>query len=139
MVDAFGSQRVNVKPPERGVFALDHDQECKETMKVYLSCLRNNNTDHIHCRDLAQAYLACRMERGLMRPENFEDLGFHSSSSNSDSKQQVSTNETDSEKQGGTGTGTTRIDRSVLTPDSKEMKGWVAGTSVKTYNKWKFW
>ena len=27
------------KPPERGVFALDHDGECKESMKVYLGML----------------------------------------------------------------------------------------------------
>lgn len=34
MVDAFGSNRVTVKPPERGVFPLDHDGECKEKMNV---------------------------------------------------------------------------------------------------------
>lgn len=130
MVDAFGSQRVNVKPPERGVFALDHDQECKQSMTVYLSCLRNNNSDHIHCRDLAQSYLSCRMERGLMRPENFEDLGFQST--NGDTNEQVSTT---TDKQAVS----KRVDRSVLTEDSKEIKGWVAGTSVKTSNKWKFW
>lgn len=27
--------RVKVKPPERGVFALDHEGECKNEMKVY--------------------------------------------------------------------------------------------------------
>ena len=36
MVDAFGGGRNNVKPPERGVFPLDHDQECKPMMKVFL-------------------------------------------------------------------------------------------------------
>ena len=28
------AHRVKVKPPERGVFALDHDGECKGEMKV---------------------------------------------------------------------------------------------------------
>jgi len=35
MVDSFGGQRNVIKPPERGVFALDHDGECKPYMKVY--------------------------------------------------------------------------------------------------------
>jgi hypothetical protein len=30
----FGSGRQVLKPPERGVFALDHDGECKDSMKV---------------------------------------------------------------------------------------------------------
>ncbi len=34
MVDAFGASRVQVRPPEKGVFPIDHDGECKEAMKV---------------------------------------------------------------------------------------------------------
>ena len=34
MVDAFGASRLQVKAPERGVFPIDHDGECKEHMKV---------------------------------------------------------------------------------------------------------
>jgi hypothetical protein len=30
----FGSGRQQLKPPERGVFALDHDGECKQCMQV---------------------------------------------------------------------------------------------------------
>ena len=33
MADAFGGSRTKVKPPERGVFALDHGAECKMDMK----------------------------------------------------------------------------------------------------------
>ena len=40
MVDAFGANRINVKPPERGIFPLDHDSECKSFMKVTLLHLR---------------------------------------------------------------------------------------------------
>jgi hypothetical protein len=31
---AFGAGRQQLKPPERGVFALDHDGECKDSMQV---------------------------------------------------------------------------------------------------------
>ena len=34
MADAFGGRRILVRPPERGVFPLDHDGECKTDMKV---------------------------------------------------------------------------------------------------------
>jgi hypothetical protein len=34
MTDAFGGRRITVKPPERGVFPLDHDGECKPEMQV---------------------------------------------------------------------------------------------------------
>lgn len=137
MVDAFGSQRNNVKPPERGVFSLDHDQECKESMTVYLSCLQKNKADHIHCRNFAQEYLSCRMDKGLMRPENFKDLGFQSSEDEKAMTSDINKPVKDGDAK--TTIIAKRIDRSVLTEDSKEMKGWVAGTSVKTYNKWKFW
>ena len=34
MANAFGGSRISVKPPERGIFPLDHDGECKQNMKV---------------------------------------------------------------------------------------------------------
>jgi hypothetical protein len=34
MADAFGASRVTVRPPERGVFPIDHDGECKHKMQV---------------------------------------------------------------------------------------------------------
>ena len=39
MTDAFGASRVQPRPPERGVFPLDHDGECKDQMKVRESTL----------------------------------------------------------------------------------------------------
>ena len=119
MVDAFGGSRNSIKPPERGVFALDHDKECQPRMKDYLKCLRENEADHIHCRVLAKEYLACRMARGLMKEEDFNRLGFYTENGVLvDMKDRVDT-----------------LDG----PSTKETKGFIGGTGVKTANKWKFW
>ncbi len=69
-------KRITVKPPERGIFPLDHDQECKNSVKLYLDCLASHSFDHLNCRNLAKGYLACRMESGLMKSESFDLLGF---------------------------------------------------------------
>ncbi|KAJ9049480.1 Cytochrome c oxidase assembly protein cox19 [Entomophthora muscae] len=63
-------------PPEKGSFPLDHEGECQELMKVYLSCLQNNKSESLSCRHLSKEYLKCRMERGLMAPDEFKNLGF---------------------------------------------------------------
>jgi hypothetical protein len=34
MAEAFGGSRVQARPPERGIFPLDHEGECREAMKV---------------------------------------------------------------------------------------------------------
>ena len=60
------AKAVTVKPPERGVFALDHEGECKTQMKEYLKCLSENKADHFPCKMLSRAYLSCRMEKDLM-------------------------------------------------------------------------
>lgn len=75
-MDAFGAGRVKVKPPERGIFPLDHDGECKAPMKMYLQCLKDNSQDNFPCKDLSKAYLQCRMDRELMAKEDLKDLGF---------------------------------------------------------------
>lgn len=62
-------------PPVRGVFPLDHDGECKSSMKEYLSCIRVENSAHARCRALSKAYLACRMQRGLMESEDLGHFG----------------------------------------------------------------
>jgi cytochrome c oxidase assembly protein subunit 19 len=51
------------RPPEKGVFPLDHDGECKPDMVSYLHCLKKNNVDYLPCQDLSKAYLACRMDK----------------------------------------------------------------------------
>ncbi|KAL1924553.1 uncharacterized protein VTP21DRAFT_4207 [Calcarisporiella thermophila] len=63
-------------PPDRGSFPLDHDGECKELVKKYLLCLRQNKNDNGVCRELSRAYLECRMERGLMEKDDWVNLGF---------------------------------------------------------------
>eukprot|EP01111_Echinosteliopsis_oligospora_P006864 TRINITY_DN21279_c0_g1_i1.p1 TRINITY_DN21279_c0_g1~~TRINITY_DN21279_c0_g1_i1.p1 ORF type:complete len:105 (+),score=15.36 TRINITY_DN21279_c0_g1_i1:2-316(+) len=63
-------------PPERGSFPLDHKGECRETMMAYLSCLRKNNSDSYICKPEAATYLNCRIDKGLMAPDDLEALGF---------------------------------------------------------------
>lgn len=64
-----------MKPPERGVFALDHEGECKHVMKQYLACLNQRQGRHFDCRELSGSYLTCRMERDLMAKEDLQNLG----------------------------------------------------------------
>jgi cytochrome c oxidase assembly protein subunit 19 len=75
MVDAFGGGRNNVKPPERGIFPLDHDGECKAPMKLFLDCLKKNKQDHFPCKEFSKAYLQCRMDHDLMAKEDMKSLG----------------------------------------------------------------
>ena len=49
MPDPFGGARVQVKPPERGIFPLDHEGECKIKMRDYLKCLNNNCQIALQC------------------------------------------------------------------------------------------
>ncbi|KAF2706919.1 hypothetical protein K504DRAFT_493248 [Pleomassaria siparia CBS 279.74] len=63
--------------PERGSFPLDHDGECKSIMASYLRCLRSHRgTNDPECRNLSKSYLSCRMDRNLMAPDSFKNLGF---------------------------------------------------------------
>ncbi|CAG7971184.1 unnamed protein product [Penicillium salamii] len=74
---APGGGSVNIKPtpPERGSFPLDHE-ECKHVISGYLKCIKlNRGTNDEACRKLAKDYLACRMDKNLMAPEKFENLG----------------------------------------------------------------
>jgi hypothetical protein len=50
--------------------------ECKNAMKTYLNCLKENKSDHHSCRDMSKAYLQCRMDNDLMRKEDMNELGF---------------------------------------------------------------
>ena len=75
-MDAFGGGRVKVRPPERGIFPLDHDGECKDAMKAYLQCLKENKQDNYACKELSKSYLQCRMDKELMAKEDLKDLGF---------------------------------------------------------------
>ncbi|KAI0399676.1 putative cytochrome c oxidase assembly protein Cox19 [Xylaria palmicola] len=64
-------------PPERGSFPLDHDGECKDVMKRYLTCIKKvKGLNDEECRQLAKSYLGCRMDRNLMAKDDFKNLGF---------------------------------------------------------------
>ncbi|ORY02381.1 cytochrome c oxidase assembly protein COX19 [Clohesyomyces aquaticus] len=82
-----GGQRVQKPtPPERGSFPLDHDGECKSIMADYLRCIRSHRgTNDPECRLLSKSYLQCRMERNLMAPDSFKNLGFGEDSDNTTS------------------------------------------------------
>ena len=72
-----GSRGPPVRPPERGVFPLDHFDECGAHTKKFLACLKENQgrSDAGPCRKLVRAYLDCRMQNGLMAKEELGDLG----------------------------------------------------------------
>lgn len=78
-----GSKIFRAKQPDKGSFPLDHDGECKEYMKRYMDCLKQNNNDNHSCRFESRDYLQCRMDRQLMAKENFGRLGFKDSAVNS--------------------------------------------------------
>lgn len=70
----FSSSKQWVKPPQRGIFPLDHDRECKEYMETYLACLKREQQQHNKCRELSKDYLQCRMDRQLMAKEDLNNV-----------------------------------------------------------------
>lgn len=76
MVNNFSAGKSVVKPPQRGIFPLDHDGECKTRMKDFVLCLNRSDNDHHKCRELSRAYLQCRMDKQLMAAEDLDNLGF---------------------------------------------------------------
>jgi cytochrome c oxidase assembly protein subunit 19 len=68
----FSSAKQTVKPPQRGIFPLDHDAECKPFKEKYLSCLKDEGDKHYLCRDFSKEYLQCRMDRNLMASEDLD-------------------------------------------------------------------
>lgn len=100
-----------VRPPQRGIFPLDHGAECREPMQRYIECLRENEEQHHRCRDHSQAYLQCRMDHQLMSKENMEDLGFSDD---------------------------TRVEGAREYDKAKEKAGFVAGKHIEKDSKW-FW
>ena len=70
----FSTSKQYVRPPERGIFPLDHDRECKDKMQVYLNCLKGAEDVHHKCRDFSRDYLQCRMDHQLMSKENLDHV-----------------------------------------------------------------
>ncbi|TEB35105.1 hypothetical protein FA13DRAFT_1441122 [Coprinellus micaceus] len=64
-----------VSAPDRGSFPLDHFGECKQKMTLYMNCLKENGSTSSPCRVLSREYLDCRMQKGLMERDDFENLG----------------------------------------------------------------
>ncbi|ORY99845.1 cytochrome c oxidase assembly protein COX19-like protein [Syncephalastrum racemosum] len=77
---AFGRtsnvESVTGKPPLFGSFPIDHEGECKEYMKQYMKCMKENKNNNGECRKLSRAYLQCRMDKNLMDKEDLNKLGF---------------------------------------------------------------
>lgn len=80
----------DVKPPEKGSFPLDHEDECKAFMVRYMRCLRDHAHNNTECRVASKEYLECRMERNLMAKEDLANLGFADLASK-DEKQNTNT------------------------------------------------
>jgi cytochrome c oxidase assembly protein subunit 19 len=74
---SFGGARgYQPRPPEKGVFPLDHFGECKGVQEAYMKCLKENSGRTEACREVAKTYLECRMSRNLMAEQSLEELGF---------------------------------------------------------------
>uniref|UniRef100_A0A6U0LMW1 CHCH domain-containing protein n=1 Tax=Minutocellus polymorphus TaxID=265543 RepID=A0A6U0LMW1_9STRA len=100
----FSSGKQFVKPPQRGIFPLDHDAECKPKMQKYLECLKEEKQQHNKCRELSKDYLQCRMDNELMAKENLDEMGFSENA---------------------------RITEAKEYDKSKEKEGYVAGKHIK--------
>ena len=70
----FSTSKQYVRPPQRGIFPLDHDAECKPFIEKYLACLNESNDVHHKCKPLSKDYLQCRMDKQLMSKENLNDV-----------------------------------------------------------------
>ncbi|NXI82806.1 COX19 protein, partial [Rhipidura dahli] len=75
----FSSKSFTARPPDKGAFPLDHFGECSAFKERFMECLRRSGYESAACRQLAKAYLECRMDRRvaqLMANEPLEKLGF---------------------------------------------------------------
>lgn len=79
--------------PEKGSFPLDHEGECKHVMRDFLKCLKVHGNSHGPCKNISKAYLECRMERGLMKREPFDKLGFNEAEEESKRNQEIESQE----------------------------------------------
>jgi len=70
----FSGSKQFVRPPQRGIFPLDHDAECKQYMETYIKCLKVEKDQHNKCRELSKSYLQCRMDKQLMAKENLDEV-----------------------------------------------------------------
>lgn len=73
---SMGAGQQVVRPPQRGIFPLDHERSCSAPMEQYLDCLAKHDDRHYQCQDFSKLYLQCRMENGLMSQEDLNNLGY---------------------------------------------------------------
>ena len=71
-----GARGYQPRPPEKGVFPLDHFGECKHVKEEYMACLKDHQHDTSACTRLARKYLECRMDNRLMAKQDLNELGF---------------------------------------------------------------
>ena len=107
----FSSAKQFVRPPQRGIFPLDHFAECKPEKEIYLSCLKESQAQHNKCREFSKKYLECRMNNELMAKEDLNDMGYSEDAKVVDAKE---------------------YDK------SKEKEGYVAGKHIDT-STMKYW
>lgn len=96
-----------VRPPQRGIFPLDHYGDCRAPMQAYLDCLQAHDDAHHKCQNLSKAYLECRMEHQLMAREDLQNLGYNH-----------------------------RVEGAVEYDKAKEKAGFVAGKHIAKESKW---
>ena len=74
--NVFGSKKFVPVAPDKGSFPLDHDGECKRFHLEYMICLNKNRGVNSACREASKNYLGCRMDKGLMKREGWDTLGY---------------------------------------------------------------
>lgn len=104
-----GVNKQVIRPPQRGIFPLDHFADCKAPMDLYLQCLEDHKDIHHECRNFSRDYLKCRMDNGLMSQENLDQMGFSDD---------------------------TRVKGAKEYDMSKEKEGFIAGKHISKTPKW---
>jgi cytochrome c oxidase assembly protein subunit 19 len=116
---SFGGARgYQPKPPEKGVFPLDHFGECQAVKEKYMACLKEHNGQTEACREVAKLYLECRMDKNLMAQQSLRDLGFEESTKRSPSSSSSSAEVQPQQREDSR---------------TKEKQGFVAGTAQFKY------
>ncbi|CAB9523780.1 oxidase assembly protein COX19 [Seminavis robusta] len=108
---SFSSGKQVVRPPQRGIFPLDHYAECKPLVQKYLNCLKESQDVHHKCKEFSKDYLQCRMDKQLMATENLDNLGFSPEA---------------------------KVEGAKECDKSKEKNGFVAGKHIDKGSKWWF-
>ena len=77
MAPPGGARQAPSVAPDYGSFPLDRRGACTALMQGLMACLKREGGVHANCKHLSREYLACRMAKQLMAPEDLDGLGFH--------------------------------------------------------------